>query len=132
MKSALSSLVSAKNPTHSAISRCLLQHSSKPISQTTFLTPTIPRNSKSLYYQRYQNLQIRPFSTSIMASSFKPEQARAPPAISLPTLPVTKAISFFVIIIQYFFILVLIVCLLKLSVLGCCCCSSRLGFVSCR
>ncbi|XP_022750057.1 omega-amidase, chloroplastic-like isoform X2 [Durio zibethinus] len=87
MKSAVSSLVSSKYP---AISRSLLQHASKPISQRTFFIPTIPRNTQNLYNQRYQKLQIRPNSTSIMASSFKPEQARAPTAFPLPTPPITK------------------------------------------
>ncbi|XVE97744.1 hypothetical protein REPUB_Repub03eG0044900 [Reevesia pubescens] len=91
MKSAVSSLVSSKNLTHSTtISRSLLQNSTKPISQRTFFIPTIPRNTKILYNQRNQKLQIRPNSTSIMASAFKPEQARAPPALPLPTPPVTK------------------------------------------
>ncbi|OMO67000.1 Carbon-nitrogen hydrolase [Corchorus capsularis] len=90
MKSAVSSLVSSRNLSHSSISRSLLQHSSKPISQRTFLIPTVPRNTKNLYNQRYQKLQIRPNSTFIMASSFKPEQARAPPALPLPTPPLTK------------------------------------------
>ncbi|XWS17603.1 hypothetical protein CRYUN_Cryun33cG0081200 [Craigia yunnanensis] len=94
MKSAVSSLVSSKNLSHSAVSRSLLQHASKPISQRTFFIPTIPRNTKNLYNQRYQKLQLWPNSTSIMASSFKPEQARAPLALPLPTPPVTKAISF--------------------------------------
>ncbi|EOY30005.1 Nitrilase/cyanide hydratase and apolipoprotein N-acyltransferase family protein isoform 2 [Theobroma cacao] len=90
MKSAVSSLVSSKNLSHSAISRSLLQHSSKPFSQRTLFIPTIPRNTKNLYNQRYQKLQIRTNSTSVMASSFKHEQARAPPSIPLPIPPVSK------------------------------------------
>ncbi|KAK6236700.1 hypothetical protein SCA6_012037 [Theobroma cacao] len=87
MKSAVSSLVSSKNLSHSAISRSLLQHSSKPFSQRTLFIPTILRNTKNLYNQRYQKLQIRTNSTSVMASSFKHEQARAPPSIPLPIPP---------------------------------------------
>ncbi|WRX35007.1 Carbon-nitrogen hydrolase - like 10 [Theobroma cacao] len=64
MKSAVSSLVSSKNLSHSAISRSLLQHSSKPFSQRTLFIPTILRNTKNLYNQRYQKLQIRTNSTS--------------------------------------------------------------------
>ncbi|XP_022754699.1 omega-amidase, chloroplastic-like isoform X2 [Durio zibethinus] len=90
MTSTASSLASSKNLSHSAISRSLLQHSSKPISQRTLVIPTIPRNTKNLYIQRYQKLQIRPNSTSITASSFKPELATAPPPLPLPTPPVTK------------------------------------------
>ncbi|XVE70855.1 hypothetical protein DITRI_Ditri10aG0104100 [Diplodiscus trichospermus] len=90
MRSAVSSLVSSKNLSHSAISRSLLQHSSKPISPRTFFIPTVPTNTQNLYNRRYQKLQIRPNTSSIMASSFKPEQARAPPALPLPTPPVTK------------------------------------------
>ncbi|WRX23532.1 Carbon-nitrogen hydrolase - like 5, partial [Theobroma cacao] len=85
MKSAVSSLLRSKNLSHSAISCSLLQHSSKPFSQRTFFIPTIPRNTKNLYDQRYQKLQIRTNSTSVMASSFMPEQARAKPALPLPT-----------------------------------------------
>ncbi|KAK6248927.1 hypothetical protein QUC31_020492, partial [Theobroma cacao] len=83
MKTAVSSLFNSKNLSHSAISRSLLQHSSKPFSQRAFFVPTIPRNTKNLYNQRYQKLQIRTKSTSVMASSFKPEQARAPPSLPL-------------------------------------------------
>ncbi|XP_012446576.1 omega-amidase, chloroplastic [Gossypium raimondii] len=90
-----SSLVSSKNliRLQSAISRSFLQHSSKPISQTPFFIPIIPTNTINLYNQRYQNLQfqIRSNSTSIMSSSaFKPEQARLPPALPLPSPPLTK------------------------------------------
>ncbi|WRX35010.1 Carbon-nitrogen hydrolase - like 10 [Theobroma cacao] len=83
MKTAVSSLFNSKNLSHSAISRSLLQHSSKPFSQRAFFVPTIPRNTKNLYNQLYQKLQIRTKSTSVMASSFKPEQARAPPSLRL-------------------------------------------------
>ncbi|KAK8581901.1 hypothetical protein V6N13_144894 [Hibiscus sabdariffa] len=88
MKSAVSSLVSSRNLTrlHPAISRPFLQNSSKPISQTTFFIPTFARNTENLY----QKLRIRPNSTSIMSSAFKPEQARLPPALPLPTPPLTK------------------------------------------
>ncbi|KAG8495461.1 hypothetical protein CXB51_013093 [Gossypium anomalum] len=94
-----SSLVSSKNliRLQSAITRSFLQHSSKPISQTPFFIPVIPTNTINLYNQRYQNLpiQIRSNSTSIMSSSaFKPEQARLPPALPLPSPPLTKATSF--------------------------------------
>ncbi|EOY29999.1 Nitrilase/cyanide hydratase and apolipoprotein N-acyltransferase family protein [Theobroma cacao] len=65
MKTAVSSLFNSKNLSHSAISRSLLQHSSKPFSQRAFFVPTIPRNTKNLYNQRYQKLQIRTKSTSI-------------------------------------------------------------------
>ncbi|KAL4302053.1 hypothetical protein GQ457_10G001740 [Hibiscus cannabinus] len=89
MKSAVSSLISSKN---SAIPRTFLHHSSNPISPTTFLFSTIPRNTENLHNQRCQKLQIRPnpTKTSIMASASMSELAREPPALPLPTLPLTK------------------------------------------
>ncbi|KAK5830048.1 hypothetical protein PVK06_013842 [Gossypium arboreum] len=94
-----SSVVSSKNliRLQSAISRSFLQHSSKPISQTPFFIPIFLTNTINLYNQRYQNLQIqiRSNSSSIMSSSaFKPEQARLPPALPLPSPLLTKATSF--------------------------------------
>ncbi|KAK6232127.1 hypothetical protein SCA6_002200 [Theobroma cacao] len=71
MKSAVSSLLGSKNLSHSAISCSLLQHSSKPFSQRTFFIPTIPRNTKNLYDQRYQKLQIRTNSTSFKIGLFQ-------------------------------------------------------------
>ncbi|XP_017638944.1 omega-amidase, chloroplastic-like [Gossypium arboreum] len=90
-----SSVVSSKNliRLQSAISRSFLQHSSKPISQTPFFIPIFLTNTINLYNQRYQNLQIqiRSNSSSIMSSSaFKPEQARLPPALPLPSPLLTK------------------------------------------
>ncbi|KAB2019781.1 hypothetical protein ES319_D07G020200v1 [Gossypium barbadense] len=84
MKSAVSSLVRSNN---SLISRTLLYHSSKPISQSPFFLSNIPKN---LFNQRYQKLQFSPNSTSIMASLSKSEQAREPPALPLPSPPLTK------------------------------------------
>nr|AXP84152.1 hypothetical protein Gohir.A07G020600 [Gossypium hirsutum] len=89
MKSAVSSLVRSNN---SPISRTLLYHSSKPISQSPFFLSNTPKN---LFNQRYQKLQFSPNSTSIMASLSKSEQAREPPALPLPSPPLSKAISFF-------------------------------------
>ncbi|KAH1131793.1 hypothetical protein J1N35_003171 [Gossypium stocksii] len=84
MKSAVSSLVRSNN---SPISRALLYHSSKTISQSPFFLSNIPKN---LFNQRYQKLQFSPNSTSIMASLSKSEQAREPPALPLPSPPLTK------------------------------------------
>ncbi|KAA3457956.1 omega-amidase,chloroplastic-like [Gossypium australe] len=102
MKSAVSSLVRSNN---SPISRTLLYHSSKPISQSPFFLSNIPKN---LFNQRYQKLQFSPNSTSIMASLSKSEQAREPPALPLPSPPLTKAISFFFFCLFICFIVALI------------------------
>lgn len=73
----------------------------------------------------------------IMASSFKPEQARAPPALPLPTPPVTKAISHFAFLLSYFlnlddgylyYAVVLVFSFIYLFISF----SLRLGFANCQ
>ena len=91
MKSAISStttLLSSKNLSlklhlnHSPFSR--LPSSFFGSKSNTHFASLLLRNN-SFHNQKSQ------IHTPIMASSFKPEQARAPPALPLPVPPVTKA-----------------------------------------
>lgn len=67
-----------RNHLYSPLSRSIFLGKAKPVFQSPPLIRTHSSNPNS-----------------IMASSFKPEQARAPPALPLPTPPVAKAISHF-------------------------------------
>ncbi|XP_021824348.1 omega-amidase, chloroplastic [Prunus avium] len=100
MKAALSTLISTKNlPPHhcassssSSLSRSIWLHP-KPLSPPpSFLAPIAPaksRSSSSIGLSRSSKIHTANFS-STMASAYKPEAARVPPALPLPTPPVTK------------------------------------------
>ncbi|GMN36072.1 hypothetical protein TIFTF001_005711 [Ficus carica] len=98
MKAAISSLVTSKNLSlhcpSSPLSRSALLHS-KPLPLSSSLFSLIPTKT---HHQSRTNLTKRSHFhnnttsfSSIMASSYKPEQARAPPALPLPAPPLTKA-----------------------------------------
>ncbi|CAL8996045.1 unnamed protein product [Prunus brigantina] len=101
MKAALSTLISTKNlPPHhcassssSSLSRSIWLHP-KPLSPLpSFLAPIAPAkslSSSSIGLSRSSKIHTANFS-STMASAYKPEAARVPPALPLPTPPVTKA-----------------------------------------
>ncbi|XP_048332331.2 omega-amidase, chloroplastic isoform X1 [Ziziphus jujuba] len=95
MKAAISSFVSSKNlnlqHSTSALSRSTLFH---PNSNAISRRPSIPTSIPTKTHTRFgltkkSHIHTTSFS-SIMASSYNPEQARSPPAIPLPTPPVTK------------------------------------------
>ncbi|XP_021890712.1 omega-amidase, chloroplastic isoform X3 [Carica papaya] len=95
MKSAISSLVSSKHRSlnlhlnHSPFSNSISY--SKTLSHKSTFIPVIPLNNNTSFSNRTLKLKIQATkSVSTMASSFKPEQARAPPAVPLPKPPVTK------------------------------------------
>ncbi|XP_062097286.1 omega-amidase, chloroplastic isoform X2 [Humulus lupulus] len=97
MKAAISSLTISKNLNFHHHSATTLSRSSllnpKPLSPTpSFLAPK-PTTTKDLH-TRINFTTKFPFRTktfsSPMACSYKPEQARAPPALPLPVPPVTK------------------------------------------
>nr|BAK61853.1 carbon-nitrogen hydrolase family protein [Citrus unshiu] len=69
-----------RNHLYSPLSRSIFLGKAKPV----FQSPPLIRTHSS-----------NPNPNPIMASSSKPEQARAPPALPLPTPPVAKAISHF-------------------------------------
>ncbi|KAF5743165.1 Nitrilase/cyanide hydratase and apolipoprotein N-acyltransferase family protein isoform 1 [Tripterygium wilfordii] len=83
---ALSSVLSPKNLTVHRI--CLSRSLSYPNPITNLRTSINVNNNNSIKLN--QRLQIHASSTAAMASSFNPEQARAPPALPLPTPPITK------------------------------------------
>ncbi|XP_024018505.1 omega-amidase, chloroplastic [Morus notabilis] len=90
MKAAISSLISSKNLNFHC-SRTTLLHS-KPVfpRSPSFLSPTPTKTHQiRTNFDKTSRIHTTHFS-SIMASSYKPEQARAPPALSLPAPPVTK------------------------------------------
>ncbi|XP_065848935.1 omega-amidase, chloroplastic [Euphorbia lathyris] len=92
MKSAISGL-SSKNLSfhHSLFSR---SHNLSPIfhpkSISTLSSTLAHKCNKNNRINFNQSFNFHASSTRIMASSFKPEQSRSPPAIPLPTPPVTK------------------------------------------
>ncbi|VVA11744.1 PREDICTED: omega-amidase [Prunus dulcis] len=100
MKAALSTLISSKNlPPHhcassssSSLSRSIWLHP-KPLSPpSSFLAPIAPAKSLSssrIGLSRSSKIHTANFS-STMASAYKPEASRVPPALPLPTPPVTK------------------------------------------
>lgn len=103
MKAALSTLISTKNlpPHHCASSSssslsCSIWLHPKPLSPLpSFLAPIAPAKSLSsssisIGLSRSSKIHTANFS-STMASAYKPEAARVPPALPLPTPPVTKA-----------------------------------------
>ncbi|KAJ9168174.1 hypothetical protein P3X46_019733 [Hevea brasiliensis] len=96
MKSAVSSLFSSKNLNlhHSPFSPSHYSSSILHSKSIARLSPTLYHNIKKNTTCDFINLNHKfKFHSSlapIMASSFKPEQARAPPAVPLPTPPVTK------------------------------------------
>ncbi|KAF5748349.1 Nitrilase/cyanide hydratase and apolipoprotein N-acyltransferase family protein isoform 1 [Tripterygium wilfordii] len=83
---ALWSLVSTKNLT---LLRTCLSRSLSHSNPVTNLRTTINVNNKNSS-KLNQRLQIHASSAATMASSFNPEQARAPPALPLPNPPITK------------------------------------------
>ncbi|KAL5559502.1 hypothetical protein UlMin_035713 [Ulmus minor] len=94
MKAAISSLISSNNLTlhHSS---SILSRSSllrlRPLSlPPSFFTP-LPTKLNTNPFGFYQKSQISSTNfSSVMASSYKPEQARVPPALPLPAPPLTK------------------------------------------
>lgn len=110
-----------RNHLYSPFSRSIFLGKAKPV----FQSPPLIRTHSS-----------NPNPNPIMASSFKPEQARAPPALPLPTPPVTKAISHFAYflnlddcylysVVALVFFIYLFICLFILF-------SLRLGFANCQ
>ncbi|KAK2644983.1 hypothetical protein Ddye_020178 [Dipteronia dyeriana] len=82
MKSAISTIVNCKiHLNHSPLFRRSIFHPTKPISRPP---PCLIRTTTSLTKNNSS------FAPTIMASSFKPEHARAPPALPLPAPPLTK------------------------------------------
>ncbi|KAJ4830847.1 Omega-amidase, chloroplastic [Turnera subulata] len=80
MKSAISSLFSSK-----ALHLCCYHHKNHSIF--------LPKSPALLPFNRSnlnRKVQIHSSTAPIMASSFKPEQARSPPALPLPAPPLTK------------------------------------------
>lgn len=102
MKAAISSLVTSKNLSlhcpSSPLSRSALLHSKPllPLSSSLFsLIPTKTHHQSRTNLTKRSHFHTTTSFSSIMASSYKPEQARAPPALPLPAPPVTKASSIF-------------------------------------
>ncbi|KAL6215262.1 hypothetical protein ACLB2K_014693 [Fragaria x ananassa] len=81
MKAALSVLISSRNlsPHPAACSFSWLRPKSLPNSPS--IIPPIPSNHRKSHAAHF---------SSIMASSYKPEEARVPPALPLPAPPVNK------------------------------------------
>ncbi|TQD75100.1 hypothetical protein C1H46_039374 [Malus baccata] len=99
MKAALSTLISSKNLNpHSSSSSSLCRSiclRPKPLSPPPcFLSPIAPSKALTtnvrIGLSRKSQTRSANFS-SVMASVYKPEEARVPPALPLPTPPVTKA-----------------------------------------
>ena len=114
MKAAISSLVTSKNLSlhcpSSPLSRSAFLHSKPlPLSSSLFsLKPTKTHHQSRTNLTKRSHFHTTTSFSSIMASSYKPEQARAPPALPLPAPSVTKASSIF--LLKHF--LFLIWCLL--------------------
>ncbi|XP_059453901.1 omega-amidase, chloroplastic [Corylus avellana] len=86
MKAALSSLLTSKSLS--------LHHSPSSLSRSIFHSKFLSTPPISLYPKHHANstnfTRIHTGFSPIMAASYKPEQARAPPALPLPTPPLTK------------------------------------------
>ncbi|XP_050127232.1 omega-amidase, chloroplastic-like [Malus sylvestris] len=96
MKAALSTLIGSKNLTpHSSLCRSVCLHP-KPLSPPpAFLSPIAPSKAIATNIRIGLSGKSRTRSvnfSSVMASAYKPEEARVPPDLPLPTPPVTKAI----------------------------------------
>ncbi|KAF3446093.1 hypothetical protein FNV43_RR11272 [Rhamnella rubrinervis] len=94
MKAGISSLANSKNLNlhhfSFAVSRSTIFHPKSFSRRTSFLSP-IPTKTQSNFGLSRKNQIHTPNFSSIMASSYKPEQARSPPALPLPTPPISKA-----------------------------------------
>lgn len=128
MKSAISStttLLSSKNLSH----KLHLNHSPFSRLPSSFFGSNSNTHFASLLIRNnsFHN-QKSQIHTPIMASSFKPEQARAPPALPLPVPPVTKARFFLFTYFCNWFFGFLAGCGMRCDVM----CSLRLGCVSYR
>ncbi|KAL5783501.1 hypothetical protein ACOSP7_008530 [Xanthoceras sorbifolium] len=86
MKSAISTLVNSRNHLNlSPLSRLSILHP-KPISRP----PSSIRTTTTTSLTKNNSSSNSSFAPTIMAASFNPEHARAPPALPLPAPPLTK------------------------------------------
>ena len=98
MKAVISSLANSKNlnlhHSSSAVSRSTILQPKSFSRRPSFLSPIPTKTQSNFGLNRKNRIQTTNFP-SIMASSYKPEQARSPPALPLPTPPITKARFFY-------------------------------------
>jgi omega-amidase len=124
MKAALSSLLSSKSVSlHCSPSSSL----SRSIFHSKFLSSPPISLCRKHRANSINFTQIHTGFAPIMAASYKPEQARAPPALSLPTPPVTKARLFLSFIFNFSVSFFYKTTILQVCFLVSCGCSSRSG-----
>ncbi|GKV03666.1 hypothetical protein SLEP1_g15932 [Rubroshorea leprosula] len=88
MKSALSSLASSKNLNQSPLARSILRPAF--VSRRIHFVPAVRRINPTPANLGSNISDHRSLRLRAMASTFNPEKARSPPAVPLPTPPVTK------------------------------------------
>ncbi|KAM5566126.1 omega-amidase, chloroplastic [Rosa sericea] len=100
MKAALSTLITSKtltpHPSSSSFSRSIWLHPKTLSNSPSFIT-SIPSKTLTTNTNNYSHLRLNHHRkshtanfSSIMASAYKPEEARVPPALPLPAPPVNK------------------------------------------
>lgn len=105
MKAAISSLISSRNFNlhQSSLSRSIFRQPSLLLPSQFPVSSTGGKPTGASFTSPRHNLRFHSIkSSSIMASSFNPEQARVPPALPLPIPPVTKVSFLTVLILRLF------------------------------